>query len=169
MTSIVSAVTQFFRQNIAQPLRRMTPNERLLCVATGFVGGMFPLPMVTTVVTLAIIATLPFVIPPHLASLPTAGKAVATAINLLLAPLDILAVPYLAQLAALFSGADATRFTPSFLAGLMAEGLVPLLSGAASLLGHAVAAWLFLSAALFGVLVLVLRRHRRSGAVEWKN
>ena len=139
IASLPQRLALYVGRNVVTPLRQMRPSERLLCLAVGVVGGMFPVPMLTSVVTWLIAGLFALLGPAT--KLSPAALAVATAVNLLIAPVDIAAIPTLAQWGALVTGADARDFTAEFLMAKMAEGARPLLMGAANMFLSACLAW----------------------------
>ena len=140
-------------KSVVTPLRQMPPTDRLMCLSVGVVGGMFPVPFLTTVVTFALIAALRLTG----ARLQPAAVAVATAVNLLVAPADVAAIPLFARAAAALTGADASSFTAEFLMAKMGEGLMPLLQGAAAMLLHAILAWALVGGVAMVAVVGVVR------------
>jgi hypothetical protein len=132
MASLVSRCGQWFDQNLKGPFLRLSNHQRLAACAVGVVGGMFPIPMVTTLVTMA----LAFIM-----SLTKLQITVSVAVNLLCAPVDVMFIPTQARFAAWFTGASSESFTASALMAAMQEGIVAMLSTSASMLVHAVIGW----------------------------
>ena len=67
----------------------MTLREQVLCVLVGVLGGVFPIPMLTTLVTLGLA---------RLAALGTVELAVAASINFVMTPLELVLIPLLVQI-----------------------------------------------------------------------
>ena len=140
-------VKNWYKHKLVQPWKRLTAMEKVFCLVVGVLGGMFPVPGVTTFVGLVI---------SKLLALSAPQIAVSSAVNLVLAPVQLMAIPFLAQFAAVFTGADASTFTATFLAGAAADGMGVLLSSAGSMLLHAICLWAVVSGAVLGVMYTFL-------------
>jgi hypothetical protein len=131
-------VLHWWRRDVRDPLLQMTAHQRVGAATAGVLGGLFPVPCVTTVVTLGLARA---------ACLSAPQSAVALAINLAATPLEILLIPTLAKIGSVVTGADGSSFTADALLLQMNEGIIPLITNCASFLVHAVLAWTLLTIA----------------------
>ncbi len=127
----------WLNKSLIRPLQLMTWRQRGMAIIVGLVGGLFPVPMVTSLVCAIVCLFL---------RLSAPQAAVATVMNLLLTPLQIILIPGFASLAAFVTGADASDFTLTAIYHAKEGGLLAVLTSATSLLLHAVGSWLVLSA-----------------------
>jgi hypothetical protein len=141
--------------NFVSRLSGMTAAERLCCLLVGLLGGMFPVPMLTTVVTAFL---------SKFTSLPGPQMAVAMTINVVIAPVELVAIPPLARFGALLTGANASQFTAAFLLAAIDQGPRELFYAAQGMLLHAILTW-----ALFAVVGLVIVRLISSADSEKKS
>ena len=84
--SMCERLRAWFSESIVMPVYAMDAGELGKCTSVGIWGGIFPVPAVTTVVTLFLLWVLP-------AKFTPAQKALAIAFNLLVAPLQFLVMP----------------------------------------------------------------------------
>lgn len=147
-------VRHWFQTKLRNPWRRLHTAEKLLALIVGVLGGVFPIPALTTIATLALASLL---------ALNAPQTGVATAINLALTPVAIGMIPVFAHLAAFFSGADTTTFSAEFLMAAAAESLTHLLAVAASVLIHATVAWVVITAVVFAGVKVLLPRLQHAG------
>jgi hypothetical protein len=131
----MTKVLEWLKKDVYHPLLEMNHSQRTAAAAVGVVGGIFPVPALTTFATLLVV---------RLADLHTAQSAVAVAINIAVAPLQIALIPSFASAGSLITGADGSLFTSEALLRHMGEGLVSFAHNGASLLVHATLAWVLL-------------------------
>lgn len=143
----MAAVQLWLQQKVAQPLRDMTPLQRTECLALGILGGLFPIPGVTTPVTMMLCAAM---------GCTKSQIAVATAINLMLTAAQIPMIPWFATVAAMFSGYPAEQFSVAVIVDTMSAGVVGVLRAAFVMLVHACVSW----ATATGIVVALLFRWR---------
>lgn len=130
----------------------MSVEQRTQSIVVGAIGGIFPIPAVTTIVTVLLCTGL---------RLSAAQTAVATAINLACTPLQLALLPSLGWIAASVAGTDASTFTAENIGISMREGLMPFLSSMALLLVHAVASWICIAITVV-LVTLTLRTSEKS-------
>jgi hypothetical protein len=128
----VQGITEWLNTKIVRPLRQMTWYERACVLVVGVLGGLFPVPALTTLVTLALAP---------LFSLNAAQVAVASAINLMLTGVEIAMIPTFATVGALLLGGDSSLFTLSMIQDSLKEGIMMLLRNASHMLMYACVAW----------------------------
>ena len=149
--------------NIRSPFSKLSPQQRLVALSVGACGGLFPIPFATTAVTMLFVL---------LVGLNAPQTTLAIALNLLVAPIEVAAIPSLARCAGMGTGADTTAFTAAALLGSMSDGVFALLSASFSMLLHAVATWAVVTmcaaavAHRFGVLTRGSKRDADSPS--WK-
>ena len=139
-------VKNWWRNKLALPWSKLGLVEKVFAVLVGLVGGLFPIPALTTAVTLALVSAF---------KMNAAQAGVATAINLMVTPLEFILIPPLAQMAAPLTGADGSNFTASFLSDALALGVMNLLTAGGSMVLHAVASWFVFSAIAIGFLKVI--------------
>jgi hypothetical protein len=140
---------KWLRKNLYEPLRAMEAEDRFWSVAVGLLTGLFPVPAMCTIVTIAFCRLLAF---------DTGMSAIACAVNMLVTPLEVLCIPVFAKCFAIVVGTDATLFTAASLQESMQLGVLELLKGAASMLLHACGAWAILIGALLTAKTTTTRR-----------
>lgn len=96
----MTAIVTFAREQLWQPLVTLPPSARFQCVVIGILGGVAPIPAVTTFITVLLCKLMAFA---------AAQTAVATAINVALTPVQIVMLPYFADAGALLVGAVLLR------------------------------------------------------------
>jgi hypothetical protein len=141
---------QWFRTKLQQPWSRLSMVEQILAVVVGILGGLFPVPMLTTFVTVVL---------GKLLTMNAAQIAVATAINFFMTPLEVALIPPLARWFTPITGASSESFTASNLADAMGQGVSTLISVAGVMLLHAILSWAVGTA----VLVLALMKLKPNG------
>lgn len=149
---VAARCKQFWVEKFKRPFAVLSTVDRITCVIVGVLGGLFPVPMVTTAVTLGLSALFGFRAP---------QIAIATTMNFVVTPAEIAIIPTLARTAALLTGADTTNFTASFILEALNVSLWQLLTVASSVLLHAVVGWAMLAVVVLlpvKPLVSVLRR-----------
>ena len=149
----MQAVSDWFDAKLRRPLAAMSSAERFLVVLVGVVGGIFPLPALTTIATLLLSVVLKF---------GSAQSAVAAVVNLLVTPIEFVLIPTFAKLGCCFTGEDATKFTIQVIQAAAAEGVVSLVKNASSMLIHACLAWMVLAVITAGVGLYVRTTSDRS-------
>lgn len=142
----MTKVVEWWRRDVYHPLLQMSHSKRAAAASVGVVGGVFPIPALTTFATLFIV---------RLAALNAAQSAVAVAINIAASPLQIAFIPYFATAGSLITGTDASAFTSEAILRNMGEGLLSFAQSSASLLIHATLAWLLLVVCTLCVLRLL--------------
>ncbi len=81
---MISSAARWAHSRLVEPLRTMSLRLQVLCVLVGVLGGLFPIPMLTTVVTAALAS---------LVGLSAPALAVAASINLVMTPAELLLLP----------------------------------------------------------------------------
>jgi hypothetical protein len=117
------------------PLSDMTLIDLSITLMVGLLGGVFPIPGATTPAT-ALLAKW------H--SFHPARLGVATGINLILTPVQLLLIPTFAQLGSKLTRMDASTFTASHIAASMNGGLGNFFRQAAAIILNAVIGWCLL-------------------------
>lgn len=141
------------QQRIVKPFAALSYQERLFCAFVGLLGGCFPVPALTTIVTAFLC---------RLLRLSAPQVAAAMVVNLLSTPLELLLIPYLARATAWVLQTDASTFTAEFLAqSLQHGGVWQLLEVASSMLLHAVIGWIVLTALMVAAAALTVRKPPR--------
>ena len=143
-------ITDWSRRKVIRPLQAMSRWEQVATLVVGVLGGLLPIPALTTLVTLALCGMLRF---------NAAQSGVATAINLALTAVELAAIPVFAQLGAVVTGVDADSFTAAVIIASMREGVASLLTNASSMIAHACLTWALLTAV--GMILLALSRPAR--------
>lgn len=134
----------FLRTQLTEPLNQLPWSRRFFCVLIGVLGGISPVPMITTAVTVALA---------RIVGLTTPEIGVASGVNVLLTPLQILFMPIFANASLLLKqlvGATAgDEQMPSVkLIALLDEGadVSTLIAGAGSIIMAATLPWALLTA-----------------------
>lgn len=146
-------VRHWTRQKITRPLAAMSAWDRATCLLVGVLGGLFPVPMVTTAVTVALCAML---------GLSAVQSGVATAVNFALTPAQLFMIPVFANLCAVVLRQPAD-FTVETVKSKLNEGFAAIVTNAASMLVFASVTWALLCAIAIGFL-LALRKNGRERA-----
>eukprot|EP00744_Colponema_vietnamica_P020843 GILI01029661.1.p1 GENE.GILI01029661.1~~GILI01029661.1.p1 ORF type:complete len:184 (-),score=22.51 GILI01029661.1:75-626(-) len=170
---------QFIKTKVIQPLAEMPPYQKYLVMMVGTLGGIVPIPAVTSFVTMGLGAA---------ARLNPQGIAVATAWNLILTPMQFICMVPFAQagkvlLTALLgmllafdpsesasAGSDnwfwqqsralkssVDNMEPSLAAIKNANGISEVLATSGAMLGIATCAWIIVTVAAFGTSVAVVK------------
>jgi hypothetical protein len=130
-------VVDWSKRKIVRPLQAMSRWEQIATLVVGILGGLFPVPALTSLITLALCAMLRFA---------PAQSGVATALNLSLAVAELALIPVFAQIGAVMTGVDSDNFTGAVIVASMQEGIGALLTNASSMLAHACLSWTVLAA-----------------------
>lgn len=138
------------KEKVVKPFTSLTVAECCLSAFVGLLGGCFPIPALTTIVTAFLCRLFDF---------STAQVAAAMVVNMLSTPLELMLIPVFATTAAAVIGSDASTFTSEFLMQTLSSGgVMQLFEVASALLAHAVIAWTILCAVACLVLRVVLPR-----------
>lgn len=137
---------QWVQHKLVDPLAQLPLSERVTAVAVGIIGGMFPIPALTTVATVGMAKVISISAPQFM---------VACAVNLLVTPLEVAMIPFFAVGGAAMMGADSTNFTAAHLLAAMENGLSALLRDALAMLIHAALCWTVLATFTAFCLTLV--------------
>lgn len=127
--------SRFWRQ-----LMDLSLTDRIVAVVVGIVGGIFPMPSITTLVTL-FLARLMSCTPPQI--------ALSTSVNLVLAPVDIYLLPKFATLTSVAMGYEVT-YTGPMLLEMINQGVLHLITAGGTMILMAIVSWVFIA---MGILV----------------
>ncbi|ORC87672.1 uncharacterized protein TM35_000212780 [Trypanosoma theileri] len=130
-------------RGIVVPFQQLNARKLILAATAGILGGIFPVPMFTSIVTLIFCRML------HCCALQI---ALATAINFLVTPLEVLLIVPFACATATVLGSDASRFTVASLYNSMNLGLIDFFFTSSSLLIHSFLSWCFFAIPLLYIV-----------------
>ena len=133
----------------------LSPRARLECVVVGALGGLFPVPAATTVVTLFLCYVL---------QQSALQITVASAVNLVATPVELACVPKFAVLGAMIVQRDASSFTAAMIATSMQKGLLFFVTNLTELLLFAVLGWFVLAICTVAALMSI----RMNGKRKWE-
>ena len=105
--------------------------QRLIAVIVGILGGLFPVPSITTLVTVFLAKTM---------GCNPEQIAISTSINLILTPVDIYCVPKFATLTSTALGYG-TVYTAAMFLEYMSEGIVHLVTAGGAMIVMALVSW----------------------------
>jgi Na+/phosphate symporter len=129
-------------------LRQLTVLEVFVAVAIGVVGGLFPVPLVTSFVTL---------ISGWYVQCNAAELVVGSTVNLFCTPLQFALIPYLARMMGAIMQEDTSTFTARALREAVGKGYIMFLKTCGWMIAYATLAWFF----VFIPVILVLRAIQR--------
>lgn len=132
-------------EKLLVPLRQLTLVEIVVSCGVGVLGGVFPIPMVTTVVTLLLAKVLHCNAPQVMLS---------TTANFICTPLQIVMIPVFARVMALLSRGDPSGYTTAALKASLEKGYGAFFASSSTMLLYATIAWcLFAGAAMLALRV----------------
>ncbi|KPI85891.1 hypothetical protein ABL78_5023 [Leptomonas seymouri] len=134
---------QVLRERLLNPLRQLTGIEIFVAVAVGVVGGVFPVPLITSLVTL---------ISGWYIHCSAAELVVGSTVNLLCTPLQFAFLPSFARLSGTISQADTSAFTATALMEALTKGYAVLIASCARMIAYAVFGWLLVCIPVIFVL-----------------
>lgn len=144
-------LTQAVRERLLIPLRQLSGLEIAVAVAIGIIGGVFPVPLVTSLVTLFVGWCL---------RCSAAELVVGSSVNLFCTPLQFALLPSFARLTGTLRGEDTTAYTAAALRAALSAGYVAFLQSCGRMIVYATLAWCF----VFLPVVFVLRHVQRYAA-----
>ncbi|RNF19780.1 uncharacterized protein Tco025E_04117 [Trypanosoma conorhini] len=115
------------------PCRELTRGRLMVALSAGTIGGVFPVPMLTSLVTLIICRVL---------RCRPLEATLATSINLLLTPLELLLVVPFASVAAAVVGGDTRKFSATALYQSTELGFVGFVRNSATVLIYSCICWM---------------------------
>ena len=138
----------YVRSEVVEPLQNMSAWDRIATIVIGLLGGFFPVPGVTMIVST--------LLGKFVMGFTAVQIAVVCALNAALTVPEIMAIPTFAWVGALFTGADASGFGIAVIYEGLEEGVMALATRATSMLLHACLSWVLVTA----VAVVALQRTR---------
>ncbi len=156
---IMQRIKDFLVNDLYNPLLALPLLERIICVIIGILGGVYPVPAVTTACTGILIKIMNF---------NAAQSAIAIAVNLACTPLQFILLPYFADssaylLPASFFGAESkpsTIIVEAFKSGSMTETV----KIAGSIIVAAQIPWLILTISLIVIFkMLLVKKNEEEG------
>eukprot|EP00759_Apiculatamorpha_spiralis_P013905 PhF_6_TR20634/c0_g1_i1/m.29729 len=136
-----------------QNLLSLTLLEALSAVIVGTLGGIFPIPGITTAVTLFLA---------NICSHNKAQLAIATSLNFLLTPVDLYMIPVFANWSGSVFGAEV--YSASMLTKWLSEGVMALLSQGGGMVMYAILSWFLVT--IVAVLVLHFVKDNKGDRIE---
>ncbi|RNF09439.1 hypothetical protein TraAM80_02149 [Trypanosoma rangeli] len=115
------------------PCRELTLKRLMIALSAGTIGGVFPVPMLTSVATLIICRVL---------QCSTLEATLATSVNLLLTPLELFLVVPFASVTASVVGIDTNQFTAAALYQSTELGFTHFMRNSATLLIYSCICWM---------------------------
>ncbi|KAI5685413.1 hypothetical_protein [Leishmania braziliensis MHOM/BR/75/M2904] len=144
MRRFFQCTTQALRERLLMPLRQLTWAEVLVAVSVGVLGGTFPVPLVTSLVTLII---------GYYVRCTTAELVLGSTANLFCTPLQFALLPSFARFVGSLTEEDVTAFTAHALQESLRVGYATFLSSCGRMIFYATIGWFLVSTPI----VLVLR------------
>ncbi|KAH9598681.1 hypothetical protein LSM04_009201 [Trypanosoma melophagium] len=130
-------------RRIVVPFQQLNARKLTISATAGILGGIFPVPMFTSIVTLIFCRMF------HCCALQI---ALATAINFLVTPLEVLLIVPFACATAAVIGSDTSKFTVASLYQSMNLGFIDFFFASASLLIHSFLSWCFFTIPVFYIV-----------------
>lgn len=149
MRNVKDRITRFVREKLIAPSAELTMVEVMVAVVAGTIAGIFPIPMLATVVTLAYCRFI-------MCSAPQ--TILGTAVNAILTPIQFILIPVFARFAAYVAGYNSSNFTTAALQTAIEGGVATLVGSCLSMLLFALVAWLMICIPV----TLFLRRVQRT-------
>ncbi|EPY28751.1 hypothetical protein STCU_04899 [Strigomonas culicis] len=143
------------RGRLIEPLKQMTLFESMCAVLVGFISGVFPVPLTTALILLLL---------GRILALSSVQLVVATTVNVLSSPLQIVMIPLYAQWMTVLLRGDASLYTATALYSALEKGYINFFLSSASFLSRSAAMWMLLSAPVIGVLFIFTRRRVKASA-----
>ncbi|KPA86716.1 hypothetical protein ABB37_00805 [Leptomonas pyrrhocoris] len=140
--------SQALRERLLIPLRQLTGIEIFVAVAIGVVGGLFPVPLLTSLVTL---------LAGWYVHCNAAQLVFGSTVNLFCTPLQLALLPSFARLMGAITQGETSTFTAYALKEALAKGYASFLSSCGWMIAYAVVGWFL----VFIPVVLVLRALQR--------
>lgn len=140
--------SQAVRERLLIPLRQLTALEIAVAIAIGVVGGVFPVPLVTSFITL---------LTGWCVRCSAAELVVGSTVNLFCTPLQIALLPSFARLAGSLTREDTTAFTAAALKEAIGKGIGVFLRSCGWMIAYATLAWCI----IFIPLIFALRALQR--------
>lgn len=123
----------FLNSGFVQPIKQLTPYELLVAIALGAIGGLFPIPMTTTIITVALCKWIPCSVPQVL---------FATALSFICVPFQFAMVPVFARAFAVAVRIDSSAYTVASIRSSMGKGILATVRSSAGMFACSVAMWL---------------------------
>ncbi|KAG5476593.1 hypothetical protein CUR178_03764 [Leishmania enriettii] len=132
MRRFFQCVSQALREVLLEPLSQLTGAELLVALSIGVLGGVFPLPLVTSLVTLAI---------GWYVRCTTTQYVLCSTANLFCTPLQFALLPSFARLIGSAAQVDVTAFTVRALRESLKVSYTTFLSSCSRMLLYATMGW----------------------------
>lgn len=126
---------KLWREKIVQPAKQLTRGEVIVAVIAGLIGGIFPVPLVTTVASLLFARSMCLIAPQVM---------LAFSVNMCCTPLQIILIPVFARATALLLREDTSPYTAVALRRALGLSLSEVLSTCAKMLLYATLSWTIL-------------------------
>ncbi|KAG5501779.1 hypothetical protein JKF63_04048 [Porcisia hertigi] len=132
MHRFLQKVSQALRERLLVPLRLLTLGEVLIAASIGLLGGVFPVPLVTAMVTLLVGFYIQCTSPQLILGSTT---------NFFCTPLQFALIPRFARLVGLFIETDVSDFTGYALQRSLNDGYTALVYSCGRMLLYATMGW----------------------------
>ncbi|KAG5476322.1 hypothetical protein LSCM1_04024 [Leishmania martiniquensis] len=146
MRRFYQCASQALRERLLVPLSQLTGAELMVALSIGVLGGIFPIPLVTSLATLAIGCY---------AQCTTTQLVLGSTVNLFCTPVQFLLLPSFACLLGTLAQVDVAAFTASALQNSLKAGYATFLSSCARMLFCATIGWFLVTAPLIIALRFV--------------
>ncbi|EAN96566.1 hypothetical protein, conserved [Trypanosoma cruzi] len=136
---LMRPIKDAFFHRLVVPCRDLNFSCLMVALSAGIIGGVFPVPLLTSIVTLIICRVL---------RCRALEATLATTVNLLLAPLELFLVVPFACMAAFVLGGDTSQFTTAAIYHSAKLGFFDFLQTSFSLLMYSCLCWMALAVPL---------------------
>lgn len=125
-------LAQALNERLVLPLRQLSGLEVSVAVAIGVIGGVFPVPLVTSIVTLAV---------GWYVQCNAAEFVVGSTVNFFCTPIQLALLPSFARLMGAILQKETSTFTAYALKEAIAKGYASFLSSCIRMVAYATIAW----------------------------
>lgn len=131
-----SRLAKFWQEKVTEPLRSLSLRELLIAIIIGLLGGIFPVPLITTAVTLLL---------GHYISCSFPQKVFGTTVNMFCTPLQLALLPPLARLTGTLMQRDISAFSSSALRVALKGGYISFASSCGLMILYATVSWFLIA------------------------
>ncbi|KAK7201146.1 hypothetical protein NESM_000175600 [Novymonas esmeraldas] len=149
LNRFVHGASQVLRERLLLPLRQLSWEEVLVAIAVGVLGGIFPVPLVTSLVTLAI---------GYYVRCSAAELVLGSTANFFCTPLQFALLPLLARFMGNVARVNVDAFTAAALRESLSAGYTTFLTSTGRMLCYATMGWF-----LFAIPAVVVLRFAQNG------
>lgn len=161
MRRFFECMSQALRERVLVPLSQLTWAEVLVAVSVGVLGGIFPVPFVTSLATLVI---------GYYLRCTATELVLASTINFFCTPLQFALLPSLAHLAGFLTQAEVDAFTAHALHESLRVDYTTFLRSCGRMIFYAAVGWFFVAIPIVMILRsaqrCILHRHVHKEMVE---